>query len=158
MKNKNVIINLGKRSIFSRVLATFFYSLTLFLLYKYFILDNSFSLTKPNYQLRSKVYAITVLIVLGIKFSVIENHHFNFQEMKYRKFYAVGPIGFGKWKPLKALDRVSTFLNDREKCEVNIWDVRNNRYQIAVFGDIDNAVDYGRDLAKNLEIKFLERN
>ncbi|QXP66581.1 hypothetical protein [Polaribacter sp. AHE13PA] len=78
--------------------------------------------------------------------------------MKYRKFYSVGPIGFGKWKAIRKLDRVSTFLNNRKECEVNIWDISNKRYRIAVFDEIDNAVIYGRDLAKNLEIKFLERN
>ena len=154
MKDKNVIIHFGKRSIFSRALAAIFYSLTLFLVYKYFIIESSFSLNK----LRSNVFSITSLIILGIKFSVLESHHFNFQEMKYRKFYSVGPVGFGKWKRIRKLDRVSTFLNVREECEVNIWDIRNKKYRIAVFGEIDNAVDYGRDLAKNLEIKFLERN
>lgn len=104
------------------------------------------------------MFSITSLIILGIKFSVLESHHFNFQEMKYRKFYSVGPVGFGKWKRIRKLDRVSTFLNVREECEVNIWDIRNKKYRIAVFDEIDNAVIYGRDLAKNLEIKFLERN
>ena len=154
MKDKNVIIHFGKRSIFSRALAAIFYSLTLFLVYKYFIIESSFSLNK----LRSNVFSITSLIILGIKFSVLESHHFNFQEMKYRKFYSVGPVGFGKWKRIRKLDRVSTFLNVREECEVNIWDISNKRYRIAVFDEIDNAVVYGRDLAKNLEIKFLERN
>ncbi len=123
-------------------------------MYKYFIIESSFPLNK----LRSNVFSITTLIIFGIKFSVLESHHFNFQEMKYRKFYSVGPVGFGKWKRIRKLDRVSTFLNVREECEVNIWDVKNKRYRIAVFDEIDNAVIYGRDLAKNLEIKFLERN
>jgi len=154
LKDKNVIIHFGKRSIFSRALAAIFYSLTLLLVYEYFIIEGSFYLN----ELRSNVFSITTLIILGIKFSVLESHHFNFQEMKYRKFYSVGPIGFGKWKAIRKLDRVSTFLNVREECEVNIWDVKNKRYRIAVFDEIGNAVIYGRDLAKNLEIKFLERN
>ncbi|WP_139058985.1 hypothetical protein [Polaribacter vadi] len=77
--------------------------------------------------------------------------------MKYRTFYFIGPFGYGFWKNFKKLDRVSTFLNQRDECEVNIWDVRKNKYKIAAFDEIDNAVIYGRDLATQLNVKFKER-
>lgn len=41
---------------------------------------------------------------------------------------------------------------------MNIWDVKNNKYKIAVFDVIEDAIFYGRDLAKNLKIIFKERN
>ena len=99
-----------------------------------------------------------VLIGFALPFAISVSHHFNFEEMKYRKFYYVGPLGYGSWKKINKLDRVSTFLNTRNECEVKIWDIRNNRYKIAAFDKIDDAVIYGRDLAGNLKIKFLERN
>lgn len=157
MKNKNVIISFGNRSVFSRILAAIFYSITLVLFYKCFISEGFFSEEVFRKNVRSNIYLLSMSVVLAIKFSVIENHHFNFKEMKYRKFYSVGPIGFGKWKKFKKLNRVSTFLNNRGECEVNIWDINNNKYKIAAFNEIDNAVIYGRDLAKNLKIKFKER-
>jgi hypothetical protein len=158
MKSKNVIILLGKRSIFSRLLSAVFYAAMLYVLVLFFF-KNSFEFSEK--YLISVLHLIEfeiLLIGFALPFSLSVSHHFNFVEMKYRKFYFVGPIGYGIWEKFKKLDRVSTFLNSRNECEVNIWDIRNNRYKIAVFDKIDDAVIYGRDLAENIEIKFKERN
>jgi hypothetical protein len=158
LKNKNVIISFGKRPLINRVVAAFFYSLILYTLYRYHIDEDLFSNLSSYQKQKSFLYSVAIYFVIAIKLSVVVNHHFNFQEMKYRKFYSVGPIGFGKWHVFKKLDRVSTFLNSSDKCEVNIWDVKNNKYKIAVFDVIEDAIFYGRDLAKNLKIIFKERN
>jgi hypothetical protein len=77
--------------------------------------------------------------------------------MKFRTYYFIGPLGYGKWEKFKKLDRVSTFLNKDNFCEVKIWDIKNNNYKIAVFQEIDDAVKYGKELASGLEIRFKER-
>lgn len=156
--NKNVIISFGKRAVLSRILSAVFYAIMLYVLVLFFI-NNSFEFTE--YYLISFLHLVKfelILIGFALPFSLSVAHHFNFEEMKYRKFYYVGPIGHGVWQNFKKLDRVSTFLNSRNECEVNIWDIRNNRYKIAVFDEIENAVIYGRDLAENLKIRFKERN
>ena len=158
MDNKKIIIYLGKRSILNRILASIFYSIFIFLFYKFLISDISFFELKSHKQQRSIVFGILIPFIFAVKFSVSVSHHFNFDEMKYRKYYFIGPLGYGAWIKFKKLDRVSTFLNPRNECEVNIWDIRNKRYKIAAFDKIDNAVIYGRDLAKSLKIKFKERN
>ncbi|MGJ8745231.1 hypothetical protein [Polaribacter sp.] len=159
MKSKGVLkIVSEKRAWYERILAAVFYAISVYVIYLFY-LNNSVSFTEKYYIKSLKILANLIFVSgLGIRFSYVINHHFNFDVMKYRVYWSVGPFGFGKWKDINNLDRVSTFLNVREECEVNIWDVRNNRYKIAVFDEIDNAVIYGRDLAKNLEIKFLERN
>jgi len=158
MDKNDVLISFGKRSVFNRIMASFFFSLSLYLCYKRFYLNENYIQISEAVQMRTGMFSIFITIFFGIKFSLNQNIHFNFLEMKFRRYYFIGPIGFGKWQKIRKLDRVSTFLNVREECEVNIWDVRNNKYKIAVFVEIDNAVDYGRDLAKSLKIKFLERN
>lgn len=158
MKHKNVIISLGKRAVFSRILSAVFYAAMLYVFVLFFI-NNSLEFTeKYVIYFLHLVKLELVLIGFALPFSLSVAHHFNFDEMKYRKFYYVGPIGYGVWQNFKKLDRVSTFLNSRNECEVNIWDVRNNRFKIAVFDEIENAVMYGRDLAENLKIRFKERN
>ncbi|MCI2229286.1 hypothetical protein MC378_08930 [Polaribacter sp. MSW13] len=157
MEKKNVVISFGKRAVLSRLLSAFFYAagfyfLILFFLKKPFAFSEKYVISFLH-LLELELY----LIGFALPFSVSVSHHFNFDEMKYRRYYFVGPIGYGKWQKIKKLDRVSTFLNSRNECEVNIWDIKNKRYKIAAFDEIDNAVEYGRDLAKNLKIKFKER-
>ncbi|ARV06812.1 hypothetical protein BTO04_08995 [Polaribacter sp. SA4-10] len=155
--NKVFKIVSQKRAWYERLLAAVFFSLAAYVIFVFYK-NNGVSFSE-NYYIRSfrVLSALIILIGFGIRFSATLNHHFNLMEMKYRKFYSVGPIGVGKWHKLKKLDRVSTFLNSRNECEVTIWDIRNNRYKIAVFDEINAAVIYGRSLAKNLEIKFKER-
>lgn len=158
MLKKNVIISFGKRSILSRIVSAVFYAIMVYVLVLFF-LNNSFEFTEIYFiSFLHLVKFEFVLIGLALPFSLSVSHHFNFVEMKYRKYYYVGLIGHGVWQKFKKLDRVSTFLKSRNECEVNIWDIRNNRYKIAVFDKIDDAVIYGRDLAKNIDIKFKERN
>ena len=159
MKREGVLkIVSDKRAWYERLLAAVFYSVAVYIIFLFY-LNNSVSFSEKYYVKSFKILSSLIIVVsLGFRFSYVVNHHFDFTLMKYRVYWSVGPFGFGKWEDIKRLDRVSTFFNVREECEVNIWDIRNKRYKIAVFDEIENAVDYGRDLAKNLEIKFLERN
>lgn len=148
----------GKRSWYERFLAAVFYAIGFYLIFLFYK-NVTYTFTEDYYIRSIKVLSsLIVIFTLGVKFSYTVNHHFDFDLKRYREYWSVGPFGMGKWKNLKELDRVSTFLNTRKECEVNIWDVKNNRYKIAVFDKIDDAVIYGRDLANNVDIKFLERN
>lgn len=158
MDTGKVIISFGKRSVFIRILAALCFATAFFLMYKYFAFGQNLIELNKYVSLRNGVLPISLLLIFAFRFSINVCFQFNLQEMKYRKYQFIGSIGYGKWKKFKKLDRVSTFLNKRNECEVNIWDIRNNRYKIAVFNEIDGAVLYGRDLAKTLNIKFKERS
>ena len=159
MNKKGVVkIVSEKRAWYERMLGAVFFAIAVYIIILYF-LNNTHTFTEEYYIKNIRVLTPLVVIVgFGIRFTYAVNHHFNFNYMKYRIYYSVGPFGVGKWKNFSELDRVSTFLNSRNECEVNIWDINNNRYRISNFDEIKDAVEYGRDLAKNLEIKFLERN
>lgn len=158
MENKNVIIYFGKKSVINRVFAALLYATIVYMIFKLFILNESFIKINKYLELRNDFLSIFIVLFLAVRFSLNVSFHFNLAEMKYRTFYFIGPFGYGFWKKFKKLDRVSTFLNPRDECEVNIWDIKNNKYKIAAFDEVDNAVIYGRDLAMQLNIKFKERN
>ena len=146
-----------KRTWYERLLAAIFYSIAAYIIFMFY-LNNSVSFTEEYYHKSFTILAGLIFIVsFGVRFSYIVNHHFNFDFMKYRVYWSVGPFGVGKWQSFEKLDRVSTFLNTRNVCEVNIWDIRNNKYKISTFDEIDEAVNYGRDLAKKLNVRFKER-
>ena len=160
IKNKTGIVKIvsGKRPWYERVLASVFFAAGFYLLFLFYKNINV-TFTEDYYISSFKVLSSLIFVFsLGIKYSYTVNHHFDFDLKKYRKFVSVGPFGFGKWQNLKNLNRVSTFVNRQGNCEVNIWDVKNNKYRIAYFYKIEDAVSYGRDLAEKLEIKFLERS
>lgn len=159
MKDTGVLkIVSQKRLWYERLLAAIFFSIAIYVIILFYI-NNGVYFTEIYYKNSFRVLSFLIILVsLGIKFSFIVNHHFNFDLMKFRIYYSVGPLGIGKWHNFEKLDRVSTFLNVRDECEVNIWDIRNKRYKITAFDEIEEAVVYGRELAQNLEIKFLERN
>lgn len=158
MEKKLIIISFGRRSIIDRIFASFFFAVGLYVLVLFFI-NIPIVFTKYYVDSLNRIFAMELtLIGFALPHAISIAHHFNLQEMKYRKYYYIGPIGYGKWYNLKKLNRVSTFLNSGKDCEVNIWDIKNNRYKIAAFSNIDAAVIYGRELAKTLKIKFKERN
>lgn len=147
-----------KRSWYERILASVFYAVGFYLIFLFYK-NVEYTFTEDYYINSIRILScLIVVFTFGIRFSYTVNHHFNFDLKRYRKYYSVGPFGVGEWKNLKDLDRVSTFLNSQGYCEVNIWDIKNNKYRIAFFDEINGAVEYGRNLAEKLEIKFLERN
>jgi len=158
MKRKGVLKIVSKKQPwYFRLLSAIFFSVAAYLILL-FHLNQSFSFTEKYYIRGLKVLALVIILVAyGIKYSFIVSHHFDFDLKRYREYWSVGPFGKGKWRSMQDLDRVSTFLNNNKFCEVNIWDIKNNRYSITAFEEIDDAVVYGRKLAENLKIRFKER-
>ncbi len=158
MEGKIFKIVSQKRTWYERLLAAVFYAIAIYIIIIFYI-NHGVSHSEKYYIISFRVLAsLIVIISFGIRFSYITNHHFDLILNRYKTYYSVGPFGIGKWRKINKLSRVSTFLNSKNECEVNIWDVKNNKFKIAVFYEVDNAVIYGRDLAKDLKIKFKERN
>ncbi|MCL7752174.1 hypothetical protein [Polaribacter sp. Z022] len=157
MKGK-VFIYRGKPPIISRIIASIFYAsfLTVIFLYiKNVIYSNPLGYFGNIY---TTLMVALPLFVGGFSFSLTSSHEFDFDNKKYREYINIGAFGYGYWEDFNELNRVSTFVNSKGYCEVNIIDIKNKKYNTLAFKNIDDAVVYGRDLAKNLEIKFLERN
>ena len=158
MKNTGVIkIVSQKRAWYERLLAAIFFSLAVYFIFTFYI-NVSLAYTEKYYIKSFKTLAVIIFLVgMGLRFSATLNHHFDFNLMRYKAYWSAGFFGLGKWESILTLNRVTTFFNSRGKCEVTIWDVKNNRYKIASFHKVEDAVIYGRNLAEKLEIKFLER-
>ena len=157
MKGK-VIIYRGKPPVFSRIIASIFYALfltTIFLYVKNLIYSYPFGFFGNIYT--TSLIALP-LFMGGFSFSISSSHEFDFDKKKYREYISIGTFGYGSWEDFNKLKRVSTFVNSKGYCEVNILDIKNKKYNTLAFKKIDDAVEYGRNLAKTLEIKFLERN
>ena len=156
--NDKVLIFRGKRSIISRIIASIFFALCISCIYLY-VKNTIYSITTGYFgNIYTTLQIFISLFCGGFLSSFTTSHEFDFDKKKYREYISVGPFGYGEWENFNRLKRVSTFLNSNGYCEVNILDINNKKYNTLAFKKIDDAVDYGRELAKNLDIKFLERN
>lgn len=159
MKKKGIVKIVSKpRAWYERLLASVFFAIAFYIIVLFYV-NNGVQNNEKYYIKSLKVLAsLIVILSFGIRFSMILSHHFNLELNKYRAYWSVGPFGNGNWINTNKLNRVSTFLNSRNECEVNVWDIDNNRFKITSFNNIDDAVDFGRELSKKLDIKFKERN
>ena len=158
MHQKRIVkIVSNKRTWYEIVLAIIFYLIALYFIIDFYV-NNGFDKSEIYYQNSFRVIAeLSVLLGLGIFFSRVYVYHFDLKLNRYKSYWAVGPFGNGSWTNINKLDRVSTFLDRNGVCKVNIWDVENNKYGIASFDEVEDAVKYGRELAETLNIKFKER-
>lgn len=158
MKKKGIVkIVSQKRPWYERLLAAVFFAIAVYIIFLFY-LNNPLDYTTEYYRKSFLVLAFLIFVLsFGFRFSYTIHHHFDLKLNRYRAYWSVGPFGKGNWVKTHKLDRVSTFLNSRNECEVNIWDIKNNRYRITYFDKIDEAVKFGRELAEKLNIPFKER-
>ena len=156
MKGK-VIIFRGERSLVSRIFGSILLGLSLTVFFLYF--KNLFYSVSTGYfgNIYTTLQIFLPIFIVGCSLSYTVSHEFDFYKKKYRELYNIGPLSFGSWEKFDNLKHVSTFLNSRGYCEVNILDVNNKRYNTLAFKEIEGAVKYGRELAETLNIKFKER-
>ena len=93
-------------------------------------------------------------IVLGIVFSMVKDFHFDFIQKRYKIVKRVGPFGYGRWKNFEALNYLSVCENLDSLYELKLWYNENQHYSIDIFKKRKDAVEAGKDLAKNLFIDF----
>ena len=158
MSKKGVVkIVSTNRTWYERLLASVFYAAAVYIIVLFYI--NNGVETNEKYYIKSiEVLAgLIVIVSFGVRFSIKLSHHFNLELNKYRPYWSVGPFGKGEWITINKLDRVSTFLNSRNECEVNVWDIENNKYKITAFNNVDDAVSSGRELSNKLNVIFKER-
>ncbi len=155
--NKLVIIKGSQKHFIFRFMAAILYAFAVFILVKFFI--NTSISTVENYTIsflhiiKMEIYIITLALLA----SVVNNHHFNLKENVYRKYYAVGPFGYGKWQDISKLTYTSIYLNSNDVYEVIIWDESNNRFKISFHKKENDAIETAKHVADKLSIDFYTR-
>ncbi len=91
-------------------------------------------------------------MVMGIVFSMVKDFHFDFKNKKYKIVKRVGPIGFGSWKNFEQLNYLSVYENLDGLYELKLWYNKIRHYSIDIYRSKTNAIEAGKELAKNLSI------
>lgn len=155
--SKVIILDSGKRWWAERILAAVFYACAIYFLYL-FIINVEAEFSETYYIYVTKVISsLLFMLTLAIYYSYSVSHHFNLTTNRYRAYYYVGPIGFGKWMKTEKLKYVSVFLNSKDLYEVVVWDAKNNRYKVFFMNEEKEAAKAAKIIAEDLSIYFYEK-
>ncbi|EAQ99765.1 hypothetical protein [Maribacter sp. HTCC2170] len=159
MDNKNVIISEGNRPLWQRIIASLIYTCIIVFLILFF---TNFNFTTNTKILKSSFSLLELAIVLlptALAFSVVRDWHFDLDNKKYKIDYSLGPIGFGKWKPLPQIDYVSVFKQPKENgdyiYEANLWYQKNKHFNILESDNLESVFEMGKRVAQILNVKLL---
>lgn len=164
MKEESIIISEGEKPIWKIVIASFFYTLSTFIITYYFYQFGSVILMNPIGALAIAMYYFIVAfsaMLMGLRFSMKNSMFFDLENRKFKDQYKVGPFKMGKWKLLPELEYVSVFKNTRGFFEINIWHRKNKKYtdshfNIYNYSDEEEALETAFYIANKLNIKLFD--
>lgn len=160
MANQNIIITSGNRPLWQLVIAAIHYTAIITLLLFYF---KAFEFSFDIKVLKNGVHIIEIIAFIlpsALAFSVVKDVLFDLNDKKYKVQYCVGPIKYGNWRKLPAIEYVSVFkqplANGDFIFETNLWHNTNKHFKIF---DSDSKYDVflmGIKVAKSLNVKLLD--
>ena len=164
MEKEDVIISEGERPVWQIVVASLFFTLSIFIITYYFYQYGSSILMNLIYALIIAAYYFFVAfcaMLMGLRFSMKNTMFFDLENRKFKDQYKVGPFKMGKWKLLPELEYVSVFKNGRDIFEINIWHRKNKKYtdkhfNIYNYHEEEEAFETGFYIANQLNIKLLD--
>lgn len=160
IENREIVVSEGKRPFWQIVIAAFFYTATLFLLFYCFYLlfqmtgDDDVSKVKgASFFLQLAAYVFAA----GLSFSVVKTVYVNTTNKKLRTELSVGIIKVNYYSRIPELEYVSVFRNPQtDKYEVNLWCQGNKHYNIFEFDEFKPAFDFGLQYSNKLNIDLLD--
>lgn len=163
--SKDILISEGRREWWQTLFAAIFYAAMIYYLF-YTIIDFcslDFGVALGGV---ASLYMAATCFVLGIRFSLIQNIHFDLENKRYKKEYTVGMIGVGFWKPLPEIEYVSVFkqhLRDNDDGDyhgfcynLNMWYPVNKHFTIYTSDEPEPVFHVAKFIAKKLNVDLLD--
>jgi len=144
----------GNRPLWHTIIAGLCFSISLIVLYGMFF---EISIYNHTYKLPfSSIEMIMLLMLTGIRFSMVHDYLFDLQNKQFKVIYNVGFVKWGKWKNLKTIDYISVFQKKEGQFQINLWYNTNKRIFISSSNTYDTALEIGKKLAIKLNIDLLD--
>jgi hypothetical protein len=99
---------------------------------------------------------IFILTFLAIYFSYTINCHFDFENKRFKREFALGVFKYGKWIPLPKFDYVSLFAINESKFHINLWNSKNKHWDLYEKFNYKDAFRIAFELSELLNIKLLD--
>lgn len=153
---KNIEYIERKNSLFFRVVAALCFTATIGLIV-YFFSTMKFSWEKKYlYAHFDLLQVVFVLVFFGIYCSYTINCHFDFEEKRFKREFALGVLKFGKWKPLPKIDYISLYATGQNVFQVNLWNYKNKHWDLYEEFNYKDAFRIAFELSELLNIDLLD--
>jgi len=150
VKEKDIYISSGPRPFWQLIIASVFYTLVLFSMYKF--IRGMIDSTPSVLWVLGSIFAF----VLGLQFSLTNSFHFDIEKRQFKEDFHIGPFFYGEWEPFPDLDYVSVFNFKEGFYQINLWIKGNDFYTITGTNDLKIALEVGESIAKKLNIDLLD--
>lgn len=150
-----IVVKQGKRHPLELLIGGVSFSIFFYLLFLFcFRLwkNDSFDVVGSLYNL---IILSGSLLATGIGFTVTKSIVIDLQKNKLVSVYSVGFFNHYKTSEIPELNYVSVFKNSKDIFEVNLWYGQNNHYKMFTFVHFDEALIFGKTIAKKLHLDLL---
>lgn len=145
-----------RNSLFFRVAATFLYTAAIGLVI-HFIITMDFSLKKKHFYAHfDYLQIIFVCLFFAVYFSYTINCHFDFEKKRFKREFALGILKYGRWKPMPKFDYVSLYALNPGTFQVNLWNNKNNHWDLYEEFNFKDAFRIAFELSELLNIDLLD--
>lgn len=145
----------GKRPFWQTIIAAMFFTVAVYFLYLFF--SQAFLMSSDNVKsFGAFLEAAAVSFTTGLGFSIVVDYQFDFDELRYKKLFCIGPIRVGRWNFFQALNYISVYRNTRDEFEINLWYNTNKHFMISTFQEMKPALNNGQVLANKLKLDLLD--
>lgn len=152
-----VLISPGERHILETILASMFYAIFIYLLFSSIY---NFTINKSYGGLFVSLYNVLLasgfLISMALSFSMVKDIFINVKDEYLISCYRVGRFKYEVKSKLPELQYVSIFKNAKDQFEANLWYGKNNHYKMYVFEEYDEALQFGKIIAKKFNLDVLD--
>ncbi len=153
---KTLIYIERQNSLFFRITAALFFTIAIGLII-YFIFTMDFSWKKKHFYAHfDYLQIIFVLTFLATYFSYTINCHFDFENKRFKKEFALGVLKYGRWKPMPKFNYVSLFSISEGTFQVNLWNKKNRHWELYEEFNFKDAFRNAFELSELLNIDLLD--
>lgn len=147
----------GRRPIWKTVLATFFFSFMIYLLYQLGCIcwDNRLSEYRPK-QLASLVEGIALSLSGGVSFALMKTVLIDIDKDKLVSRFFIGPFQKDMLTKVPQLEYVAVFRNAKDYYEVNLWYKGNKHYKMYAFEEKQPALQFAQMVSQKLNLDLLD--
>ena len=123
----------------------------------YLFLSQSTLMNSKNVKIFGSYLEVAIFsFSTGLGFSIVIDYHFDFENLRYKKLYCLGPLNIGTWRNFKKLEYISVFKNNNDVFKINLWYNVNKHFTISINDEKKPALAMGKLLSEKLNIDLLD--
>ncbi|MFY7742427.1 MAG: hypothetical protein ACOVQR_07265 [Flavobacterium sp.] len=157
-KEFELIVSENKRSIWSLILASIFFTITVFSILYFIKIIYQLGFDKIPVKFPARMIELIVFSAgLGVTFSITKTILIDVDKNKLISRYFIGSFYKDILSEVPKLEYISVFfLSSKEVYEVNLWYNQNKHYKMYVFDNKNSAFEFAVQVVNKLNLDLLD--